>query len=66
MKSIIEEGATVLFVSHSKDKVKEFCDRAILLEKGMLIDEGDTDYILDQYEELMKKVRAQRQAKRVL
>ena len=66
VKSIIEEGATVLFVSHSKDKVKEFCDRAILLEKGTLIDEGDTDYILERYEELLKKVRAQRQAKRVL
>ena len=54
---IIEKGVTVLFVSHSNEKIKEFCTRAILLEKGTKLAEGDIDDITEQYNELLRKTR---------
>ncbi len=54
---IIEKGVTVLFVSHSNEKIKEFCTRAILLEKGTKLAEGEIDDITEQYNQLLKKTR---------
>ena len=34
-------GKTILFVSHSMEQVVENCDRAILLERGSIIADGD-------------------------
>lgn len=36
-----ESGKTILFVTHSMDQVVSQCDRAILLDKGRLIFDGD-------------------------
>lgn len=52
---IIEQGVTVLFVSHNNLKIKEFCTRAMLLEKGTKIAEGSIDDITEQYDELLRK-----------
>lgn len=51
VRELIDGGVTVLFVSHSADKIKEFCTRAILLVKGKLVAEGDVDYVIEKYKE---------------
>ncbi|MBA6152698.1 ABC transporter ATP-binding protein [Gelidibacter maritimus] len=43
------DGRTVLFVSHSMAAVKSLCTRAIVLEHGTSVFEGDTDEAVDFY-----------------
>lgn len=46
---IRRENKTVLFVTHDMGAVRRFCDRAILLEKGMLVAEGDPTDVGTRY-----------------
>ncbi len=52
--SIIKQGKTVLFVSHSKESVKEMCPRCIYLKKGEVVFDGDTEEALKIYSEKKK------------
>lgn len=49
VQEMIESGITVLFVSHSVDAIKQFCNRAIFLQKGKLVAQGDVDQIVEKY-----------------
>jgi ABC-type polysaccharide/polyol phosphate transport system ATPase subunit len=42
-------GKTVLFVSHSSETIKQFCDRAILLDEGVMVAQGEPDAITKIY-----------------
>ncbi len=42
-------GKTILFVTHSMQQVSEYCDRAILLEKGRIIGDGRPEHVIDLY-----------------
>lgn len=53
IQSMFDKGVTVLFVSHSTDQVLRMCNKAILLEQGKLIAQGDVEDIVDLYEEKM-------------
>ncbi|SMC73479.1 ABC transporter ATP-binding protein [Pedobacter nyackensis] len=44
-----EEGKTVLFVSHNSQALKNLCTKAIYLEKGRLIDMGNTQDVITNY-----------------
>ena len=46
---IIEQGITVLFVSHDKKSVKELCTRAIYLQKGVLVFDGLVEEAMKLY-----------------
>lgn len=50
-----EQGKTVVLVSHSMDAVKKFCTKAVLIEKGKIIHEGDSVSVGDKYEEMFIK-----------
>ena len=43
---------TVILVTHSMENVRKFCDRAILIEKGKIIKEGDPDEVATAYQNL--------------
>ncbi len=43
------DGRTVLFVSHNMDAVQRLCGRAVLLEHGRLVAEGETAGVVAQY-----------------
>jgi lipopolysaccharide transport system ATP-binding protein len=43
------EGRTVLFVSHNMSDINQLCNKAILLQKGLLTNSGDTGKIIDEY-----------------
>lgn len=48
-----QKGTTILFVSHSETLVIEMCDRAILLEAGKLIFEGEPKFVMGLYNRIM-------------
>lgn len=50
IKSMFDNGVTVLFVSHSLEQVNRLCNRAILLEKGKLITQGSVEEVSAVYE----------------
>ncbi len=52
VKEMIDQGVTVLFVSHSLEQVRRICDKAIILEHGQLLAFGDVEEIADIYEEM--------------
>ena len=47
-----DEGKTILFVTHDMSAVERFCDRAMLLERGEMVDIGDPTAIGRAYHEL--------------
>jgi hypothetical protein len=47
-----EEGRTIIFVTHDMGAVERFCDRALLLEKGRMVDLGEPTAIARRYNEL--------------
>jgi ABC-type polysaccharide/polyol phosphate transport system ATPase subunit len=47
-----DEGRTILFVTHDMYSVERFCDRAMLLEKGRMVDIGEPAAIARRYNEL--------------
>lgn len=49
MESITSEGRTILFVSHNMSAIKNLCSRAILLDGGKVIKEGDTGEVVNEY-----------------
>lgn len=50
MESLFNGQVTLLFVSHSVEQVKKFCNKAIWLEKGHLIMSGPVDEVCDAYD----------------
>jgi ABC-type polysaccharide/polyol phosphate transport system ATPase subunit len=48
--SMIQNGTTVLLVSHSIDTVKNMCSQALLMEKGRIAALGDVEEVCALYE----------------
>lgn len=44
-----EQHRTVLFVSHNMTAIKSLCDRAILMGKGQVVRDGNTDDVVNEY-----------------
>lgn len=49
MNRIINNGATILFVSHSIEQVKKICSRVIWLQHGKLVMDGQTQEVCSAY-----------------
>ena len=45
----LDKSQTVILVTHSMENVREFCDRAILIDQGKIIEEGDPEVVADAY-----------------
>ena len=54
IRSMFDKGITVLFVSHSTQQVLNICNKAIILEKGKLIAQGDAEEICEKYNQMVK------------
>ena len=50
----LSKDQTVILVTHSMENVRRFCDRAILIEQGKIIKEGNPDQVADAYLKLFK------------
>lgn len=53
IEAIKEQGATILFVSHASNTVVSLCDRAILLDGGKKITEGEPKSVIAKYLRLL-------------
>ena len=49
MKELKNEGKTMVFVTHSMDTVKQFCNRAVWLCNGEIKMDGDPETVTEQY-----------------
>jgi len=54
LMDMMDTGVTVLFVSHNLDQVKRICNKAMILEKGKLVEYGDIDTVAPIYQEMIK------------
>lgn len=48
------DGGTIVLVTHVEAHLREVCDRALLMDKGMLVFDGPTDTALKRYEKSLK------------
>lgn len=46
-------GKTILFVSHDLGSVNNYCDRVVLLNKGVKVKEGEPKEIIDIYQKIL-------------
>jgi lipopolysaccharide transport system ATP-binding protein len=53
-------GCSLLIVSHDRSAVQALCDRAILLEKGSMIKDGDPEEVMDFYNALIAEKENQK------
>jgi lipopolysaccharide transport system ATP-binding protein len=44
-----EEGRTVLFVSHNLQSINDLCQNAVLMDKGSIILQGDSNHVVSKY-----------------
>lgn len=49
MKELLGSGATIMFVSHNSDAVKEICKRVIWLDHGTIRMDGKAAQVVDDY-----------------
>lgn len=43
------DGRTVLYVSHNMNTIRQLCDRCVVLDKGKVVFEGDTENAIEVY-----------------
>ena len=51
---MFDKGVTELFVSHSLEKVRRLCNKAIILDHGKLLAVGDIDKVAGIYEKMIE------------
>ena len=54
IKSMFDKGVTVLFFSHNTAQVRRLCTKAIILDHGKIIADGDVNEVCDIYDERVK------------
>ena len=71
LREIKASGVTIIMVSHDSNMIERFCDRAIWLNDGRIVEQGKTTQVVDAYmshmgevrlEELQKEERRQQEA----
>ena len=55
VKKLIQRTNILVFASHAESMIKQMCNRAILLHHGQLIADGDPDFVIAEYHELLKQ-----------
>jgi ABC-type polysaccharide/polyol phosphate transport system ATPase subunit len=53
MNTLRDSGRTIVLVTHDLDAVTKFCDRALLLDGGCLLEDGRPDLVVQKYRALM-------------
>ncbi|MCC6830146.1 MAG: ABC transporter ATP-binding protein [Thermoleophilia bacterium] len=55
MSDFRRAGGTLVFVSHDPSAVERICDRAVLMESGRVLEDGDPQDILASYHRLLSR-----------
>ncbi len=53
IEEIRAKGATVIFVSHSLDAITSLCTRAVILENGRIVADGEPRKLVEQYLDIL-------------
>ncbi len=53
MNHLRNSGKTIVFVTHDLGAVTKFCDRALLLDAGRLVEDGKPDTVVQKYRALI-------------
>lgn len=53
IRELCASGATIFFVSHNLHQVLELCDRALLMQRGKIIEDGEPGRIVSAYNKLV-------------
>jgi lipopolysaccharide transport system ATP-binding protein len=53
MRELLGSGATIIFVSHNQDAIKKICKRAIWLQNGKMVEDGESAPVVDHYMQSM-------------
>jgi len=62
IREFFDNGKTIFFVSHSMESIKTLCTRAIVLEKGQLLMDGEPEKVIERYYELFPGRKKNKQA----
>lgn len=60
LKSLKEQGTTIVIVSHALGQIEKLCDRAIWIDQGLIRKEGPARQICREYLEKMEESRLER------
>ena len=55
IQSLMADGVTVLFVSHSTERVERVCNKAIILTKGQMVANGDAADVCALYRTMVQE-----------
>lgn len=53
LKALRDAGATILFVTHSTEQIVTHCSRALLIEGGRLLEDGQPKAVVNRYLDLL-------------
>ncbi len=53
IRELCASGATIFFVSHNLHQVLELCDRALLMQDGRILEDGEPGHIVGAYNKLV-------------
>lgn len=48
-----EKGKTILIVSHDLSSISKYCDKVVLLNKGIKVEEGNPKQVIDVYKKIL-------------
>ncbi len=61
IKRFRQEGGSILFVSHDLNAIKMLCDRAIVLDQGVVVADGSPEDAVNHYNRLIADLEEQSQ-----
>ncbi len=57
-RALKKNKKTVVFISHDMNAVREYCDRAILINQGSVAERGSPEKIATKYIKLLQKTKS--------
>lgn len=66
IRSFQEEGRTIIIVSHSLGQITELCDRAVLMNRGEVVYQGDSMVAVAKFRDILEGRRRDEDAARTV
>ncbi|SMO74512.1 ABC-2 type transport system ATP-binding protein/lipopolysaccharide transport system ATP-binding protein [Melghirimyces algeriensis] len=61
MNELRDSGKTIVIVSHSMKPLRDICDRALILDKGKVVEVGEINEMIDKYQSDKKTKKKKKQ-----
>jgi ABC-type polysaccharide/polyol phosphate transport system ATPase subunit len=63
MEELRDSGKTLVIVSHSLKPLRKICDRALILERGKVVEIGEINEMIDKYQDEKKEKKTKKNKK---